>query len=73
MFVHFGKWDRQPSFDSSESQALDFARNVHSDMLETNRDLYTRAQLMVFSPALLPGDSSQGPKIFGQQSLSSRL
>jgi hypothetical protein len=44
MFVHFGRWGRQPSFDNSESQALDFARNVHSDMLGTNRDLYTRAQ-----------------------------
>lgn len=35
-------WSSSPG--TSATEALEFARNVHSSMMETNRDLYTRAQ-----------------------------
>jgi hypothetical protein len=43
MFLRLlGRTDRQS--ENAQYQALEFARNIHSNMLETNRDLYTRAQ-----------------------------
>lgn len=66
MAFRFFRSSRLQSADSSELEALEFARNVHDDMILSNRDLYTRAQWILtvdgVSISLIAGRMLASPK-----------
>lgn len=46
----------RPSVSTANSlEALDYARNLHAEILESNRDLYTRAQVVLTLDGLIVG------------------